>query len=188
VTSVVGLAASAGGLGALARVLEALPPKFGAPVVVVLHLVPGHRSLLAEILARRTQLVVKQAEEGDLLAAGAAYVAPPDAHLLVHPGGELHLEQSPPVHFLRPSADLLFESLAETYGEQAIVVVLSGSGNDGASGVRAIKEAGGQVIAQDEASSEFYGMPAAAIATGMVDFVLPLEQIPTRLAALVGNG
>jgi two-component system chemotaxis response regulator CheB len=92
------------------------------------------------------------------------------------------------VHFLRPSADLLFESVAASYGERAIAVVLTGTGSDGAMGVKAIKKMGGTVIAQDEATAEFFGMPNAAIQSGSVDFVLPLEEIATALVTLVMKG
>src|SRR5919201_1475781 len=168
---VVALAASAGGLSALSRILASLPADFPAALVVVQHLDPRHRSLMAEILSRRTPLTVKQAEEGDDLRPATVYIAPPNRHLLVNPDGTLSLSQSELVHFVRPSADLLFESVAASYKERAIAVVLSGTGSDGALGVKAIKKMGGTVIAQDEASSEFYGMPGAAVHTGNVDFV-----------------
>ena len=102
--------------------------------------------------------------------------------------GTLSLTQSKLVHFLRPSADLLFESVAASYGERAIAVVLTGTGSDGAMGVKAIKKMGGTVIAQDEATAEFFGMPGAAIRSGSVDFVLPLEEIATTLVTLVIKG
>ena len=95
----------------------------------------------------------------------------------MNPDGTLSLTQSKLVHFLRPSADLLFESVAASYGERAIAVVLTGTGSDGAMGVQAIKKMGGTVIAQDEAIAEFFGMPSAAIHSGRVDFVLPLDEI-----------
>ena len=98
------------------------------------------------------------------------------------------LTQSKLVHFLRPSADLLFESVAASYGERAIAVVLTGTGSDGAMGVQAIKKMGGTVIAQDEATAEFFGMPSAAIHSGSVDFVLPLDEIATALVTLVMKG
>jgi two-component system chemotaxis response regulator CheB len=100
----------------------------------------------------------------------------------------LSLSQSELVHFVRPSADLLFESTAASYKDRAIAVVLSGSGSDGSMGVRAIKKMGGTVIAQDEKTSQFYGMPGAAVLTGSVDFVLPLDEIPSALATLVAPG
>ncbi len=185
---VVALAASAGGLIALSRVLSGLPANFPAAVVVVQHLDPRHRSLMAEILSRRTPLQVRQAQDGETLEAGLVLIAPPNRHLLVNPGGRLSLTETELVHFVRPSADLLFESAAASYRERVIAVVLSGTGSDGAMGVQAIKKVGGTVIAQDEKSSEFFGMPAAAIATGTVDFILPLEEIAPALVTLVMRG
>jgi two-component system chemotaxis response regulator CheB len=184
---IVALAASAGGLKALTDVLSELPRNFPAAIVVVQHLDPRHRSLMAELLGKRTALPVSEAREGDTLAPGHAYIAPPNRHLLVNPDRTLSLTQSELVHFVRPSADLLFESAAASYRERAIAVVLSGSGKDGAMGVRAIKKMGGTVIVQDQKTSEFFGMPEAAQQTGVVDFVLPLHEIAPALQTLV-NG
>ena len=185
---VVAVAASAGGLKALSLVFSMLPPDFPAAVVVVQHLDPRHRSLMADILSRRTPLQVKQAEEGDRLRPGTVYIAPPDRHLLVNPDGSLSLSQSELVHFVRPSADLLFESVAASYKERSIAVVLTGSGSDGTMGVQAVKKMNGTVIAQDEKTSEFFGMPSAAIQAGQVDFVLPVEEIAFALVSLVMKG
>ena len=185
---IVALAASAGGLHALSKVLAAIPKDFPAAIVIVQHLDPRHRSLMAEILGKRTALSVKQAQEGDLLLPGSAYIAPPNRHLLVHSDGRLSLSQTELVHFVRPSADLLFESTAASYRERAIAVVLSGTGSDGSMGVQAIKKMGGTVIAQDEKTSQFYGMPGAAVQTGSVDFVLALDEIPSALTQLVVRG
>ncbi len=185
---VVALAASAGGVTALSLLVSKLRPGFPAAVVVVQHLDPRHRSLMADILSRRTTLRVVQAHEGDQLTQGTIYIAPPDRHLLVNPDGTLSLTQSELVHFLRPSADLLFKSVAASYRDRAIAVVLTGTGSDGSMGVRAIKKMGGTVIVQDEQSSEFFGMPSAAITTGDTDFVLPLEEIPLALETLVIRG
>ena len=185
---IVALAASAGGLRALSHVLAGLPENFPATLVVVQHLDPRHRSLMAEILSRRTPLRVKQAEAGEPVAPATVYIAPPNQHLLVNPDGTLSLTQSQLVHFLRPSADLLFESVAASYKEHAIAVVLTGTGSDGAMGVQAIKKMGGTVIAQDKATAQFFGMPGAAINSGNVDFVLPLDDIPTALMTLVMKG
>jgi two-component system, chemotaxis family, protein-glutamate methylesterase/glutaminase len=184
----VGAAASAGGLRALSTLLAALPPEFPVAVVVVQHLDPRHASLMAGILGRRTQLAVQEAEDGDRLHPGTVYVAPPNKHLLVNGDGTLSLTQTELVHFVRPSADLLFESIAASYRERSIAVVLTGTGTDGAMGVRAVKKMGGTVIAQDESSSEFFGMPGAANQTGSADFVLPLNEIPHALATLVMSG
>jgi two-component system, chemotaxis family, protein-glutamate methylesterase/glutaminase len=184
---IVALAASAGGLKALTDVLAGLPSSFPAALVVVQHLDRRHRSLMAEILDKRTALGVSEAREGDRLRPGRAFIAPPDRHLLINPDGVLTLSQTELVHFVRPSADLLFESTAAAYRERAIAVVLSGSGRDGAMGVKAIKKMGGTVIVQDEKTSEFFGMPDAARQTGIVDFILPLHEIAPALQTLV-NG
>lgn len=182
---VVALAASAGGLQALTKVLAGLPGDFPAATVVVQHLDPRHRSLIADIFGRRTSLKVKQAEEGDRLSPGVVYTAPPNRHLLVNPDGTLSLSQSELVHFVRPSADLLFESVAASYKERAIAIVLTGTGADGAMGLRAVKKMGGTIIVQDEKTSAFFGMPGAAIDTGTVDFVLPLDEIAPAVVTLV---
>ena len=172
----------------MTRVLSALPQDFPTPIAVVQHLDPRHRSLMAKILSGRTKLRVKEAEDEELLQPGTAYIAPPDNHLLVNPDSSVSLTHSELVHFVRPSADLLFESVAASYKERSIAVVLTGSGSDGSLGVRAVKKMGGTVIAQDEATSEFFGMPSAAIQTGIVDFILPLEEIAPALVTLVMTG
>jgi two-component system, chemotaxis family, protein-glutamate methylesterase/glutaminase len=185
---IVAMAASAGGLSALSHVLSQLPADFSAGIVVVQHLDPRHRSLMAEILGRRTSLEVRQAQEGDPVRSGTVYVAPPDHHLLVNGDGTLSLSRSELVHFVRPSADLLFESVAASYKERAIAVVLTGTGSDGSMGVAAIKKLGGTTIAQDEQSAEYSGMPAAAVATKCVDSVLTLDEIAAALITLVMKG
>jgi two-component system chemotaxis response regulator CheB len=185
---IVALAASAGGLAALSQLLSALPRDFPATVVVVQHLDPRHRSLMAEILSRRTDLRVKQAQDGEALLPSTVYIAPPDRHLLVNTDGTVSLSHSELVHFVRPSADLLFESVAASFKDRAIAVVLTGTGSDGSMGVQAIKKMNGTVIVQDEPTSEFFGMPGAAIQTGSADFILPLGEIASALITLVMKG
>jgi two-component system chemotaxis response regulator CheB len=182
---VVALAASAGGLQALTLVLSGLPADFPASVVVVQHLDPRHRSLMAEILSRRTHLPVIQARDGDRLKVGQVLIAPPDKHMLVNSDGTISLTHTELVHFVRPSADLLFESMAASFGERAIAVVLTGAGLDGSMGIEAVKKRGGTTIVQEAGSAAYSGMPQAAIATGSVDFVLPLDEIASALATLV---
>jgi two-component system chemotaxis response regulator CheB len=182
---VVACASSAGGLNALTELLSRLPGDFSAAIAVVQHLDRRHRSLVADILSRRTRLSVKEAEAGEKLSAGTVCIAPPNRHLLVNSDGRLALADSELVHFLRPSADLLFESAAASFRDRAIGVVLSGTGKDASMGVTAIKSMGGTVIVQDPRSAEFTGMPDAAIATGNVDFVLPLAEIADALVTLV---
>jgi two-component system chemotaxis response regulator CheB len=168
----------------LTRVLSVLPSDFAAPILIVQHLDPRHPSLLAQILDYRIPLAVTEAREGDRLSAGRVYVAPPNRHLLVRASGVLALSDSGRVQYVRPAADLLFHSLAESWGVGAVAVVLSGKGQDGADGVREIHRHGGMVIVQDEATADFFGMPGAAIGTGDVDRVLPLEAIAPVLIEL----
>lgn len=180
---VVAMGSSAGGLNALTQVLRSLPKDFPCSIVVVQHLSPEHKSWIANLLGRSSQIKVKQAEHGEIMLPGTVYTAPPDEHLLVGPG-KIQLAHTQLVHFSRPSIDLLFESVAGTYGSRAIGVVLSGSGRDGATGIRAIREAGGITIAQAPDTAEFRPMPQAAVDTGCIDFVLPLEKIGSALIEL----
>jgi two-component system chemotaxis response regulator CheB len=181
---IVAIGASAGGVEALHVVVSALPAQFPAPVLVVQHMDPRHKSMLAGLLARRSRLSVKQASAGEEIQPGTVYIAQPDAHLLVR-DRRLLLTDTAQVHFSRPSIDLLFHSVADGYGDRAIAVVLSGSGVDGADGIRAVKAKGGTTVAQDPVSAAHSGMPQAARATGCVDVVLPLEEIGPALVSLV---
>ncbi len=184
----VAIAASAGGLEALSRLLALLPVDFPTPIAVVQHMSPGHESLLPRILARKTFLNVKQAEDKEHIQTGIVYLASPDWHLLVSPDRCFSLSQTPPVHFVRPSADVLFSSAAESLGKLLIAVVLTGTGVDGTAGIRKVKQHGGVTIAQDRGTSAHFGMPNSAISTGFIDFILPLEEIPARLVSLVTHG
>jgi two-component system, chemotaxis family, protein-glutamate methylesterase/glutaminase len=181
---VVAIGASAGGVEALHVLVEALPVDFPAPVLIVQHMDPRHRSMLAGLLARRSRLRVKQATNGERVEPGTVYIAQPDAHLLVR-DGRLVLTDTKLVHFSRPSIDLLFESVADAFGDRAISVILSGSGVDGADGTRAVKAKGGTTIAQSPTTAAHSGMPQAARATGCVDVTLPLEEIGPALVNLV---
>jgi two-component system chemotaxis response regulator CheB len=184
----VAIGASAGGLGALSEVLRQFRGDLPASVLVVQHLDRRHKSLMAELLSRKTAIPVKQAQHGERMLPGTVYIAPPDEHLLAGPG-KLQLAHSQLVNFSRPSIDLLFESVAGTYGSHCIGVVLSGSGKDGSAGIRAIKQAGGVTLAQDPAGAEFSSMPHAAVATGCVDLILPLQELGPRLRHLCnGSG
>jgi two-component system chemotaxis response regulator CheB len=182
---VVVIAASLGGIQALGAVLSALPADFPAPIIVVQHLSPHFKSYLVEILRDRTALAVKWAESGESLQAGTVYFAPPDTHVLVNTPGNLTLAKTAKVQFTRPSANPLFESVARCYREHAIAVVLTGTGRDGANGVRAIKRSGGTVLVQNLRTSQAFSMPYAALKTGCVDFVLPLRVIASALVSLV---
>jgi two-component system, chemotaxis family, protein-glutamate methylesterase/glutaminase len=182
---IVAIAASAGGITALGRVLGGLPAGFPVPVVVVQHLDPRHKTIIADVLGRRAKAQVVLARDGVQAEPGTIYVAPPNHHLLVEAEGVLVLSSSELVHFVRPSADLLFESVAGAYGPGAIACVLTGTGSDGAMGASAIKSRGGTVIAEDPDLAQFKGMPEAAIAAGAVDFILPLDEIASVICGLV---
>jgi len=184
---IVAIASSAGGVTALSELLAELPSSFPSTILIVQHLSPNYVSHLAEILARKAQLPVKPAENGEKARPGTIYVAPPDQHLLISADRTLSLTQTELVHFLRPSADVLFKSIAAAYGKRAIAVVLTGTGTDGAMGVKAIHQTGGKVIVQDPQTAEFNAMPKNAIATGSVDFILPLPEIAEKLIFLVTN-
>lgn len=146
-------------------------------MLVIVHLAPNQRSLLPEILARATALPTGPAFDGMPLTPGTVAVAPPDAHLLVDETATLRLDRSQLVHHVRPSADVLLLSLAKNDPGPVAVIVLSGTGIDGAAGSAAVKRAGGRVLAQDEATSEYFGMPGAAVLAGGVDEALPLDAI-----------
>lgn len=182
---IVAIAASAGGVTALSRVLGGLPQDFPVPVVVVEHLDPRHRTVIAEVLGRRAKLPTRLASQGERAEPGTIYIAPPDHHLLLGEDGTLTLSSSALVHFVRPSADLLFESVAGSYGPRAIACVLTGTGSDGAMGASAVKSRGGTVIAEDPELAEFRGMPDAVVATGAADYILPLDEIASVICGLV---
>ena len=181
---VVGIASSAGGVEALLVLVAALPSKLAAAILIVQHASATGGGRLPAILGRHCALPVRAAADGDGVVAGLVLVCPAGTHLLVRPGPRLGLSREAPVHFVRPSADMLFESLARTCGGNAIAVVLSGAGTDGAAGVRAVKSAGGTVVVEDRTTAQFYGMPGAAIRSGAADLVLPVQQIAAALVRL----
>jgi two-component system chemotaxis response regulator CheB len=144
----------------------------------------SHPSQVVAVLDRRSLMRVRNAVDGELLRPGLILSAAPNCHLVVSPGWRLATPREDPIRFVRPSADRLFESMAEVCGRHTIAVVLSGSGRDGAQGVRAVKAAGGTVIVQDSASATFSSMPDAAIRTGLADLVLTIDEIGPALERL----
>lgn len=181
---VVAVGASAGGVVALRNLVSALPPAFPAAVLVVLHLPPHHKSLLADVLDRRSVLPVKDATDGEAIEPGTVYVAPANYHLVVK-ARRVGLTSSRQVHFNRPCVDTMLESVAAGYGDRAIGIVLTGSGLDGATGIRAIKQGGGTTIVQDPSDAEYPSMPENAWQTGCVDFKLRLADIGPLIVRLV---
>lgn len=186
--AVVAIASSAGGIVALRELFSALRADFPLPVLVVQHLDRARDTVLAEVLGSHAQLPIRLATDGDRARPGAVYLAPPDHHMLVGAGGVLALTQTELVHFVRPSADLLFESVAAESGRRAVACVLTGTGKDGAMGVEAVHSRGGTVMVQDPASADFAGMPQAAVDTGVVDLIVPLEEMAEALTELVWKG
>lgn len=178
------IASSAGGIAALVSVLGALQTPFDVPLLVVQHLDPKRPTAIATILARRTSLTVRLAEHGEAVEAGVVYVAPPDRHLLITPDHTIELTSTVRMNFLRPSADVLFESVATAYDDRAVAVVLTGTGTDGAKGVSVVKSRRGTVIVQDPEDAQFDGMPRAAIDAVDADYVLPLDEIGLVLQGL----
>lgn len=183
--SIVGIAGSTGGPVALAALLGALPPTFAVPIVVVQHFAHGFVESFARWLDRTTPLRAEVARDGEVLRPGEVRIAPDDVHVVVDRTGCLRFDRSPAIEGHRPSATRLFESLA-ALGPRAAGVVLSGMGRDGSTGLVALHEAGGVVLAQDEATCVVFGMPRAARAAGATHEVLPPERIAARLASIVG--
>jgi two-component system, chemotaxis family, CheB/CheR fusion protein len=179
---VVGLGGSAGSIQALQNFFQAMPETTGMAFVVVLHLSPEHQSILSEILQRSTTMPVKQASDGDAVLPNCVYVIPPAKHLTMT-NSHLRLTELPREPGRRMTVDLFFRSLADTHGPHAVAIVLSGGDGDGAVGIKRIKERGGLTIAQDPITAEHGGMPNAAIATGMVDWVLGIPEMPAQLVA-----
>lgn len=178
----VGIGASVGGPPALVEALGRLPRDFPLPVLVVQHMAPSFGEGLAAWLDRSVLPSVAIASDGQVLGPGI-WMAPDEAHLRLEPTMRLRLDREGERGAHRPSVDVLFESLASALGEDAVGVVLTGMGRDGAEGIRQISAAGGLTIAQDAETSAVFGMPAAAIEAG-VDLVLPLAELARRLAAL----
>ena len=181
--AVVGIGASAGGLEAATRLIEAWPPGSGMAFILVQHLDPSSDSMMAALLIPHTALTVREAAEGTPIVPEHLYVIPPGTYLSVGEG-MLHLT-IPPVRQggTRMPFDFLLHSLARHYGKRAACVVLSGTGTDGSAGLRSIKAHGGIVAVQDPAEASYDGMPRNAIETGLADFVLPLADIPGALSA-----
>ena len=182
---VIAIGASTGGPSALAEVLRAIPARFAIPILVVLHIDQAFAISFADWLGAQTGHDVRVARDGDPVVgqAGRVLFAPPGHHVeVVH--GSIRLTNAPPRHHCRPSIDVLFESLAAGSGERTAACVLTGMGRDGASGLLAIRVAGGVTIAQDEATSVIYGMPKEAVINGGAERELPLGDIGPALAAL----
>jgi two-component system chemotaxis response regulator CheB len=181
---VVALGASTGGPNALVDVLTALPANFPVPIVLVQHMPPMFTRLLAERLSAQGRIKIEEGRSGATLTPGQGWIAPGDHHMIVIRDGtsvRLLLHQDPPENSCRPAVDPLFRSVAQVYGAGVLGVVLTGMGQDGLRGSEAIRAAGGQIIAQDEATSVVWGMPGFVARAGLADKVLPLSLIASEI-------
>ncbi|GAB2882312.1 protein-glutamate methylesterase/protein-glutamine glutaminase [Nocardioides pacificus] len=179
---------STGGPDALAAVLPSLPASLPVPVLVVQHMPKTFTRLLAQRLDTKCALSVSEAREGDLVEPGRILIAPGDWHMRLRRRGQVTsvtLDQGTPENFCRPAVDVLFRSAVQVYGANVLAAVLTGMGSDGAKGARAIREVGGQVVAQDEATSVVWGMPGAAVAAGAVSEVVALQAVASTLTRRV---
>jgi two-component system chemotaxis response regulator CheB len=179
--------ASAGAVEALSALLPALPEGYRLPVVVVVHIPPDKTSVMAELFRGKCRVNVCEAGDKEPLVAGAVYFAPPDYHLLVEPNRRLSLSSEEPVHFSRPSIDVLFESAADAVGAGVVGVVLTGANADGARGLKAICDAGGLALAQRPEEAHVATMPKAALAACPAAEPLGLAEIAARLVELGGQ-
>jgi len=183
----VAVGASAGGVEAVGTLLELLPERYPAAVVVVVHVPPRGQTALARVFSYRCRLPVKEAEDKEDILPGRVYVAPSGYHLLVETERVFSLSADPPVNYSRPAIDLLFESAALAWRERLLGIVLTGANNDGAEGLRTVRACGGQAWVQDPAEALATAMPSAALAAAGADLCLPLAQLARQLAELAGQ-
>lgn len=185
---VVVIGSSTGGPNALAALWPHMPAELPVPVLIVQHMPPMFTRLLAERLSRSGPMPVHEATDGETLVRGHAYIAPGDHHMVIEAtaaGGRIRVNQLPPVNSCRPSVDPLFQSASRTHRNGVLGVMLTGMGNDGLDGSRSIRESGGQMVVQDEATSIVWGMPGHVAEAGLADTVLPLPKIAAEIIGRV---
>jgi two-component system chemotaxis response regulator CheB len=185
---IVTIGVSTGGPNALAELMPCIPVNFPVPIVIVQHMPPVFTRLLAERLNGHSPLTVREGAAGQELKAGEAWIAPGNFHMVLEKtatSSRIALQQEAPENSCRPAVDVLFRSVAQIYGASTLAVILTGMGQDGLRGCEVIREAGGQVLAQDEASSVVWGMPGFVANAGLADKVLPLDQIAGEIVRRV---
>ncbi len=180
----VAIGASAGGLEALESFFRAIPRNSNLIYIVIQHLSPDYKSYMDEILKRFTDIDILMATDGMTTEKNKIYLIPPGKNLSIYEG-KLYLEKQKEHNYLTLPIDIFFKSLAKDVGKYAIGIILSGTGSDGTLGIKTIKEAGGMVIVQNEQSAKFDGMPKSAISTGLVDYILPPEEMPKEIITFI---
>lgn len=182
------IGASAGGVEVLSVLLARLPALCGVSLTVVMHIPRERPSLLPSVFSARCPLPIREAEDKEPVQPGTVYFAPPDYHLLIDRGPSLALSDDEPVHFSRPSIDVLFESAADIYRERLMGIILTGANRDGATGLATIARAGGRTIVQDPTSAAASYLPEAALREGPVDAVLTLQELEELFSGLGRQG
>ncbi len=172
---------SSGGMNALSSLFSALPGNFSIPIIILQHIGARSNNQWIKLLNKKTAVIIKEAEEKEKIENGNAYVSPPNYHLLIERDKTFSFTIDERVNYARPSIDVLFESAAEAYKTKLIGIILTGSNNDGARGMKRIKECGGLIIAQDPETAESSYMPASGIAAVKMDYILPLQGISELL-------
>ena len=184
-TRVVLIASSTGGPRALTVLFESLPSELPVPILIVQHMPPGFTESLAKRLSRCGSVECREARSGEAPMPGMALIAPGGRHLGIDARGVLHLYDEPPIHGVRPSADILFITAAKTYGSRCVGLVLTGMGRDGAEGAVALRQAGGVVLGESESTCTIYGMPRAAKAAGGIDAEYPIQEMASALTSIL---
>ena len=178
------IGASAGGIQAVEKILSALPESYSLPIIIVIHLPANERSLLPEVFKHRLKMKVKEVNEKETIESGTVYFAPSAHHVLIEKNKTFSLSIEEPVLFSRPSIDILFKTAADCYGENLVGILLTGANEDGAQGLKKIKEAGGITVVQNPASAEISVMPAAGMPFTSPEYILTLDEIANFLLTL----
>jgi len=190
-TKVVAIGVSTGGPNALATMLKGLPTPFSVPILIVQHMPPLFTDHLAGRLDGLTDIRVRVGQDGATVRAGDLWIAPGGRHMEVErhgQGARIRIHDGPPENSCRPAVDVLFRSVARTYGKYALGVILTGMGEDGRRGAEVLRTAGAQILAQDEATSTVWGMPGAVVKAGLADRIVALDSIAGTLAAITSSG
>lgn len=184
---IIAIGSSTGGPQALTKLLSALDPQIRQPILITQHMPPAFTTILAEHVGRASGRPCAEGKDGEAIAEGRIYVAPGNHHMVVEQQGtsrRIRLNEDPPENFCRPAVDPMLRSISATYGARVLVAILTGMGSDGAKGSEVVVNAGGQVIAQDEASSVVWGMPGAVATRGLCSAVQPLEELAKTINRL----